>query len=197
MPDRAGDTANVVPANPLMVRLARLRVPLGFLSGGVVLWFARPTASTVVAGSVVACVGEAIRIWAAGHVNKAREVTTSGPYRWLAHPLYAGSSVMGAGLALASASAVVAAVIATYLVVTLTAAIRTEEAALRQRFGDQYDRYRGANVRDGVDRRTTPGASRRFSMKQAIANGEHRAVIGLVAVMLLLLVKATYLAVVP
>jgi hypothetical protein len=104
---------------------------------------------------------------------------------------------MGAGLALASASAVVAAVIATYLVVTLTAAIRTEEAALRQRFGDQYDRYRGANVRDGVDRRTTPGASRRFSMKQAIANGEHRAVIGLVAVMLLLLVKATYLAVVP
>jgi protein-S-isoprenylcysteine O-methyltransferase Ste14 len=180
-----------------MVRLARLRVPLGFLSGGVVLWFARPTASTVVAGSVVACVGEAIRIWAAGHVNKAREVTTSGPYRWLAHPLYAGSSVMGAGLALASASAVVAAVIATYLVVTLTAAIRTEEAALRQRFGDQYDRYRGANVHDGVDRRTTPGASRRFSMKQAIANGEHRAVIGLVAVMLLLLVKATYLAVVP
>ena len=30
--------------------------------------------------------------------NKAREVTSSGPYRWFAHPLYVGSSIMGAGL---------------------------------------------------------------------------------------------------
>lgn len=140
----------------------------------------------------MACVGEAIRIWAAGHVNKAREVTSSGPYRWLAHPLYAGSSVMGGGLAIASGSAVVAALIATYLIVTLTAAIRTEEAALRRRFGDQYDRYRGASVREAVDGRMTPGASHRFRMKQAIANREHRAVVGLAAVMLVLLLKATY-----
>ena len=41
--------------------------------------------------------GEALRMWAAGHLNKSREVTSSGPYRFVAHPLYVGSSMMGAG----------------------------------------------------------------------------------------------------
>ncbi len=51
-------------------------------------------------------------IWAAGHLNKSREVTASGPYRWVAHPLYVGSSIMGVGLAIASGSLIVAVVIA-------------------------------------------------------------------------------------
>ena len=54
----------------------------------------------------VALAGEAIRFWAAGHLNKSREVTRSGPYRFVAHPLYLGSSVIGAGLAIASHSVV-------------------------------------------------------------------------------------------
>ena len=33
-------------------------------------------------GAVVALVGEALRIWAAGHLEKSREVTRSGPYRF-------------------------------------------------------------------------------------------------------------------
>ena len=124
-------------ASALTMRLARLRVPLGFAFGALVLWFATPTSGTLAAGGAVACVGEAIRIWAAGHLNKAREVTRSGPYRWMAHPLYVGSSVMGAGLAIAAGSLLVVALVATYLAITLTAAIRSEEALLRQRFGDE------------------------------------------------------------
>jgi hypothetical protein len=65
---------------------------------------------------------------------------------------------------------------------TLTAAIRTEEAFLRQAFGDGYDRYRSGA---GVDQR-------RFSLTQAMANREYRAVVGLIAAMLLLVWKATY-----
>ncbi len=55
-------------------------------------------------GRRCAIAGEALRIWAAGHLNKSREVTSSGPYRWFAHPLYVGSSIMGVGLAVASGS---------------------------------------------------------------------------------------------
>ena len=42
-------------------------------------------------GGAIAC-GRAKRcgFWAAGHLHKSREVTSSGPYRWLAHPLYVG-----------------------------------------------------------------------------------------------------------
>ena len=169
-------------------RLARLRVPLGFVCGAGVLWLSRPTRGTLIAGFAIAALGEAIRFWAAGHLHKAREVTASGPYRWLAHTLYLGSSVMGAGLAVASRSAAVAVVIAVYLGVTLAAAIRSEEAFLRRRFGEQYDRYR--RPRDGSPSKGEAG--RGFSLDQAIANREHRAAIGLLLVLLLLLWKTTY-----
>jgi protein-S-isoprenylcysteine O-methyltransferase Ste14 len=164
-------------------RLARVRVPLGFLCAALVLWLARPTLRTLAMGTVVACLGEAMRIWAAGHLQKSREVTSSGPYRWFAHPLYVGSSMMGAGLALASGSFVVALLVALYLATTLSAAIASEEEYLRGAFGDRYERYRRENA---VDR------TRRFSLARAVDNHEHRAVIGLAAGLLLLLWKATY-----
>ena len=174
----------------LVAALARFRVALGFVFGVLVLVLAQPTRQSLVIGMSIAAGGEAIRIWAAGHLRKSREVTVSGPYRWLPHPLYVGSSVMGVGLAVASASVAVAVLIAVYLVATLTAAIKSEEAYLRRTFGDQYDLYRS-----GVDakRRERSAASmRRFSLPQAIANREYRAVVGLVLAVLLLIWKATY-----
>src|SRR5690606_19503668 len=99
--------------------LARWRVPLGFGLGLVILWFVAPTPRSVAIGLPIALVGQMLRIWAAGHLEKSREVTRSGPYRFTRHPLYAGSTLMGAGFAAASASWVVAALVAAYLVTTL------------------------------------------------------------------------------
>lgn len=174
------------PRGPgLAEQIARRRVALGFVCAVAALWFARPTPTSLVAGGIVAAVGEALRVWAAGHLHKSQEVTASGPYRWLAHPLYAGSSIMGIGLAIGAASGPVAILVALYLGTTLTAAVWTEEAGLRARFGDQYVRYRrGAG--------SPPTARRSFSLAQAIANREHRALAGLVLVWLMLLAKATY-----
>jgi len=174
----------------LIAVLARMRVALGFVFGVLVLVLAQPTARSIAIGMTIAACGEALRIWAAGHLRKSREVTVSGPYRWLPHPLYVGSSVMGAGLAIAANGVLVALLIAVYLVATLTAAIRSEEAFLRRTFGDQYDLYRS-----GVDaqRREKRAASRRrFSVEQAMANREYRALAGLTVTVLLLIWKATY-----
>lgn len=168
--------------------LARARVPLGFLFALLVIWLARPTGTTLLFGSAIALPGELLRIWAAGHLNKSREVTASGPYRWLAHPLYAGSCVMGAGLAVASGSVAVFALVAIYLGATITAAVRSEEAFLRQKFGDRYDAYRRGTGRPNDVAATT----RRFTLSQARANREHRAVGGLVLAILLLALKAAY-----
>lgn len=155
-----------------LARLARLRVPLGFVFGAVALVLARPTPRSLAYGAAIAGAGEALRVWAAGHLEKGREVTASGPYRWMRHPLYVGSSLMGAGLAVACARVEVAAVIAVYLATFVTAAIRTEEAFLQRRFGDAYARYRAGEIR-----------ARRFSLARVAANGEYRAVIGLAAVL--------------
>lgn len=167
--------------------LARRRVHLGFLCAALVLWLAEPTLMSLLWGGMVAAGGEALRIWAAGHLTKSSEVTMSGPYRWMAHPLYIGSAIMGSGLAIASARVVAAAVIGAYLGATILAAVKSEETFLRTRFGDRYDDYR----RGAVAR----GSTRRFSLAQAIANREYRAVAGLAGAVLLLALKATYNAV--
>ncbi len=168
--------------------LARLRVPLGFAFAALVVWLATPTATLLAIGSMVAAIGEALRIWAAGHLNKSREVTASGPYRLFAHPLYVGSSIMGVGLAIASGSFLVAVLIAIYLVATISAAIRSEESFLRQKFGAEYDRYR----RGEAGPTDSAAASRRFSLAQAMANREYRALGGVVVAVVVLVMKAAY-----
>jgi protein-S-isoprenylcysteine O-methyltransferase Ste14 len=169
--------------------IARMRVALGFVFGVLVLILAQPTGRSLLVGMSVAAVGELFRIWAAGHLHKSREVTASGPYRFVPHPLYVGSSVMGVGLAISCTSVLVALLIAVYLVTTLTAAIKSEEAYLRRTFGDQYDLYRSGVA---AKRRDLAETRRRFSVAQAIANREYRAVVGFVIAVLLLVWKATY-----
>jgi protein-S-isoprenylcysteine O-methyltransferase Ste14 len=162
-------------------RLARLRVPFGFVAGILVLWLARPTWARLAAGSVLAVIGEGVRVWAAGHLEKSREVTRSGPYRWTRHPLYVGSALMALGVAVAGNSLIAAVATGLYVAVTFTAAIRTEEAFLRQAFGQEYDEYcRG--VGQAVDRP--------FSMERVWRNREYRALVGLAVVFAILALKA-------
>jgi protein-S-isoprenylcysteine O-methyltransferase Ste14 len=164
----------------LMQQLARWRVSLGFLTALVALVLAQPTWQSWGYGLLIAAVGEAIRVWAAGHLEKSREVTRSGPYRWMRHPLYVGSSVMAVGIVIASRSIVLAIVAGIYMATTIGAAIRTEEAYLRQTFGDDYDRY---------SRSESPPMPRRFSLSRALRNREYRAVLGLTVGFALLTAK--------
>ncbi len=156
--------------NRVIELLARRRVPLGFVAAAATLVLARPTWPAWQAGLLVAVAGEAVRIWAAGHLEKGREVTRSGPYRWVRHPLYVGSTVLAIGIVIAARSAFVAALAALYMASTIAAAIRMEEAFLRRAFGDSYDRY---------SRSESDPMVRRFSMQRVLRNREYRAVFGL------------------
>ena len=165
----------------LLRRIARLRVTLGFIFGVLAIWLAQPTRASLIAGATVALVGEAIRVWAAGHLEKGREVTTSGPYRFTRHPLYLGSTLIGVGLGVASAHAVVTVIVVAYLAITLTAAVRTEEAHLTDKFGAAYPAYRAGRA-DGV--------SRQFSAARAVRNREYRAALWLLLVLVVFAWKA-------
>jgi protein-S-isoprenylcysteine O-methyltransferase Ste14 len=160
--------------------LARWRVTLGYVLGAAALWFADPTWTSLAIGATVGAIGEAVRIWAAGHLEKGREVTTSGPYAVTRHPLYLGSSIMGAGFAIAAHSVPVAGVVFAYLAITIVAAVRSEEAHLTEKFGATYPAYR--------DGRAAP-AARRFSFARAWRNREYRALLGLAAVFAVLAVR--------
>ena len=165
----------------LLAWLARRRVTLGFACGAAALWLARPTWATWAVGCGVALVGELVRIWAAGHLEKDREVTSSGPYRFTSHPLYVGSTIMGLGFAIAASNVIVAVLIGVYLAATLAAAMRREQAFLAQAFGDRYQSYRSGRDLDRV---------RHFSVDRARRNREYRAIAGFAAVADILAAKA-------
>jgi protein-S-isoprenylcysteine O-methyltransferase Ste14 len=160
--------------------LTRWRVFLGFVFAAIGLWLATPTPLSLLIGAGVSLTGESIRVWAAGHLEKSKEVTRSGPYQFTRHPLYLGSSLIGIGFALASNHLVVAIIVVAYLLLTLTAAMRSEEAHLREKFGDAYDAY--------VEKRSAPMA-RRFSWQRALRNREHHTIAGLVSALLVLFLK--------
>ena len=161
--------------------LARRRVALGFILGAVVLWLAQPTPASLWRGAMVALIGEAIRVWAAGHLEKSREVTRSGPYRFTRHPLYLGSSFIALGIAVAASSLWVAAVVALYVCTTIPAAIVSEEAHLREKFGGDYDAYKT---------RLAPPMARPFSLARARVNPEHHTIGGVLLGFALLASKA-------
>ena len=165
----------------LAAQVARMRVPLGFACAMLFFWLARPTAQSLAIGGTIALVGEAVRFWAAGHLEKGREVTQSGPYRLTRHPLYLGSAIIALGAAVASARGGAMALIAAYMTATIASAIHHEEAGMRASFGDQYDAY--------AESRGT-AVARPFSLARAMKNKEHKAVAGLAAVAAILAAKA-------
>ena len=166
-----------------LFRIARLRVSVGFVVAPVAFLLADPTYWSIAMGACVAACGEAIRVWAAGHVRKSEEVTSSGPYRFTRHPLYLGSGIVGVGFVSAAASTPVTVIVLGYLAVMMSIAITVEEAGLRHKFGSTYDGYASGKLEP---------SARAFSLEQAVRNGEHRALLGFVASIGLLGLKAWF-----
>ncbi len=164
--------------------LARYRVTLGFVIGTVCFALAKPTWTTFLWGAAVAIPGEMIRLWAAGHIDKGREITRSGPYRFVRHPLYLGSTVMALGFALASGSIVVVVLVMAYMIATLGAAMWTEEHALDEKFAGQSSAWREGRVEP---------VERPFTWARVVANREYRAACGVLLGLGILALRLTFL----
>ncbi|HEX3160206.1 MAG TPA: isoprenylcysteine carboxylmethyltransferase family protein [Gemmatimonadaceae bacterium] len=120
--------------------IQRLRVPLGFVLGGLYLWFARPTTGSLLLGAVVALAGLAMRGWAAGHIVKNDRLATTGPYAHTRNPLYLGSFLIAAGFALAAHWSMLLLVIAFFALV-YAPTIAREREFVRGRFPAAYAEY--------------------------------------------------------
>lgn len=159
--------------------LARYRVTLGFVVGVICFALARPTWTTFLYGAAIAIPGELLRLWAAGHIDKGREITRTGPYRFVRHPLYLGSTIMALGFAVASGSIVVVVLVLAYMGATLAAAMLTEERALDEKFQGAYSAYREGRAE---------AVERPFTWARVVANREYRAATGLVLGLTVLMV---------
>ena len=123
-------------------RKVRLRV--GFLFGIAYLAFVRPTPGSLLLGLPIALAGLLIRAWAAGHIVKNEQLTTSGPYAHTRNPLYFGSFLIASGFALAAHWSALLLVIALFVFI-YAPTIEQERTVIRARFPDAYAHYE-ANV---------------------------------------------------
>src|SRR2546422_11210556 len=59
--------------------IQRLRVPVGFITAILFVFFSRPTWRSLAIGVPIAVAGAMIRAWASGHLRKNAELAVSGP----------------------------------------------------------------------------------------------------------------------
>jgi protein-S-isoprenylcysteine O-methyltransferase Ste14 len=160
---------------------ARWRVPLGFAVSVAYLVLAEPTRGSLAAGSALALAGLALRGWAAGCLEKSTRLATGGPYARTRNPLYLGSSLMGAGFAVAGRSLAMAAAVAALLTFVYAPVIRREAAFLESRFGDDYRRY-AASVPLFLPRlRRAAVSGEAFRWSRYTKNREYEAALGCAA----------------
>jgi protein-S-isoprenylcysteine O-methyltransferase Ste14 len=102
---------------------------------------AGPTRSSLAIGALLSLVGLALRAWSAGTIHKGETLTTSGPYAFLRNPLYAGSFLIGAGLAVAGGSWLWLVLFLGFFAALYMPTVATEAARLTEQFGHVYVEY--------------------------------------------------------
>jgi protein-S-isoprenylcysteine O-methyltransferase Ste14 len=115
---------------------ARLRVPSGFLIVLVFAVFSHPTEASLQIGIPVSIAGLALRAWAAGCLAKNQQLATGGPYAYTRNPLYLGTLIVAAGLAIASHSIWLGVLFAAVFVLIYLPVIQNEQQHLRSLFPD-------------------------------------------------------------
>lgn len=157
--------------------------------GLLVFALARPRASLLAAGLALALVGEVVRLWASGHIEKTRALATGGPYAHTRNPLYFGSVLIGLGVAVAAATPWSVGLVACYFAAFYPRVMREEAAFLRGKFPEEYERWAVA-VPLFLPRLTPAGPrATRFEWNRVGGNREWRTALALPAVAALLLLR--------
>ena len=121
------------------MRLSRLRVPAGWLAGVLLL---RPGAArrprSLLAGAALAAAGEAVRLWASGHIEKTRRWPRAAPTRTRATRCTWAARCWRSGSRPRSASPWVLLAVAAYFVAFYPSVMREESRFLRDKFGAEY-----------------------------------------------------------
>ena len=166
----------------------RIRVPLGFIFAVVFVLLARPTRTSLIAGALVLLPGLVLRGLASGHVQKDKQLTTSGPYAYTRNPLYLGSLMLAAGFAIAARSWWIVAVMLLMFAVIYVPVIAGEERYLRQTF-PEYDDY-ARHVPRMLPRLTPYGSQQSaYSSARYWKHREYEASIGCAVVLAILVIK--------
>jgi protein-S-isoprenylcysteine O-methyltransferase Ste14 len=109
---------------------------------GLMVAYAKPTLPFFLGGLALVIPGELVRIWAAGHLRKNQEVTTTGPYAYVKNPLYLGTLLIMIGYCLMARNMILLLVsFAIFFAYYVPFKKHRESARLQERFGDAWTAY--------------------------------------------------------
>ncbi len=150
-------------------------VGVGLFIAALFYW-ARPSAPVYFVGAAFILAGEALRLWAAGHLHKNRVVTTTGPYAHVKNPLYLGTLLILLGFCGAARHGpLLLAGLAVFVFYYAPTKQRTESARLADLFGAEWTSYDQA-VPDYFPRwRAYPLRSdQTWTWSRVVGNSEHQ-----------------------
>ena len=159
--------------------------------------YASPSTVLLAWGAALSIVGLALRAWAAGSIQKDRELATTGPYAHTRNPLYLGSFLLGSGVTVAGGQWAFGVVFLVFFVLVYRATVLREVSELEARFGERYRVYR-AQVPSVLPRVTayeaesSDSAPVRFSRACYMRNREWEAALGAAAAFGLLALKLEF-----
>ena len=165
----------------------KLRVPLGFVVAAAVLYFAKPTWISILAGLPFALIGIIFRALAAGIIKKDATLAKTGIYSMTRSPLYLGSALIAVGFAIMSADEIAATVLAVPFVLIYPRVILREEEHLERLFPGEFRKYKSTVPR--FFPRFTLHPQLTFSFSQYLANREYNTAMGFVGAVGLFLIK--------
>ncbi|HEV2349901.1 MAG TPA: isoprenylcysteine carboxylmethyltransferase family protein [Terriglobia bacterium] len=174
---------------------ARWRVPLGFVLGIAFIFLSQPTVRFLVAGAIIAFVGLTLRAYAAGYLEKSRELAVSGPYHYTRNPLYLGSFFMGLGFAVAAGSWMLGLIFVGFFILIYVPVMRRERDFLRRQFGEAYDRYANSaslffpTFRTSIRVKENCASRVKFRWERYRRNHEYEAAIGYLCALVFLVIK--------
>jgi len=160
-------------------RVAKLRVPCGFVLVAAFLWLSQPSWLSLAGGLPVSIAGLAVRAWAAGHLEKNLTLTDSGPYAHVRNPLYIGTLLVAAGLVVAARRWELGVLFAAVFALIYLPVVELEEQHLRKLFADYADYAK--RVPKLLPRITAVGAAKLFEWRLYRRNREYEALAGFLA----------------
>lgn len=170
----------------ILIQFARKRRTFVAMLLPIVLWLGgKPSLFTYLAGLFLVLLGQGIRFWAAGCINKAQKLASSGPYAYVRHPLYLGSLLIFLGFTLMNGQwwGWVLTLLTYLFFYGIT--ILEEEKFLAEVLGEDYGQYCQWVPRLFPSRRPYPFAEGRFELRQVWLNKEYRSIIPVLLLCLL------------
>ena len=164
----------------------RFRVPGGFLLLAAFVLLSHPTWDAMLKGLPLILAGIALRVWAAGHLEKNQTLTISGPYAYTRNPLYLGSLIVTAGFVAGARSWMLAAIFTAAFILIYLPVIQQEGDHLSNIFPG-YREY-AARV-PLLFPKPGPAGERPFRWEVFRRNKEHKAILGMAFGMAVLAAK--------